>query len=101
MAGRNEVSESVEMPGNDTEHLNLDMYGVNKEELCSSGTVSSINTLNDDMNHSGILAGIDFYAKCIESSPCLFVAVDVSGRVMMMNTTMLKALGYEKMKYWG
>ena len=38
----------------------------------------------------------DFNASLIESSPALFLALDREGRTVMMNATMLKAMGYER-----
>jgi PAS domain S-box-containing protein len=43
----------------------------------------------------------DFNASLIESSPVLFLALDRDGRTVLMNLTMLSALGYEKQEVTG
>ena len=43
----------------------------------------------------------DFNATLIESLPALFLALDGGGRIIMMNATMLKVLGYDKLDVKG
>jgi PAS domain S-box-containing protein len=38
----------------------------------------------------------DYYAKLLDASPAYFVSIDANGRTIMMNSSMLKALGYSE-----
>ena len=43
----------------------------------------------------------DFADKLIQTAPTFFVAIDSNGKLMMMNSAMLKALGYEESEVQG
>jgi PAS domain S-box-containing protein len=54
------------------------------------------NITEDKQAHDTLRKERDFNQSLIDASPTFFVAIDTNGKVAMMNTAMLNAIGYTK-----
>jgi two-component system, cell cycle sensor histidine kinase and response regulator CckA len=66
----------------------------------SEGTLQGIVMMHEDISsrkhvEEDLRAEQDFNRALIEASPAFFVAINPEGKVLMMNRSMLSALGYE------
>ena len=99
--GKKNTNENTTKEG---KRILCDWYNVGLTD--SNGKVSGVASLVDDITEKrdikeNLQSQRDFNETLIQTTSAFFVAIKGNGRVLMMNDTMLKALGYSKQEVLG